>query len=487
MPEATAGCPRCERLVAECEELERRIDRLAAQVERQGAIVQEVGILRAENRDLRARLNVNSQNSSKPPSSDSPSAPPRPQSPPTGRKQGGQPGHEGTTRRTFSAEEVDRRVPVRPWRCGGCRRALPQSGPVCGEPRLLQVVEIPETAATVTEYVLEGVCCPGCGSVTHAEAPAEVAGCVGPRLQATLAVLAGRYRGSRREVAELVEELYGEKAAISVGWLSELEARTAAALGSAYEEARRAVQGASIVHADETSFPEKFEKGWLWTASTQKAVFFLHDRERSARAARRLLGAFRGVLVTDRWKSYRHSKRRRQICLAHLKRNWQGLVDRGGAAARIGRPALRILAKVFDLSAACEEGQISFKSLRRRVTKLRLRLFDLLCKGERCQDQKAAGMSRDLLNLFPCIWTFTRHEGVPLTNNLAERRLRPAVLWRKGSFGTQSDRGSRFLERILTVAQSLRIQGRSLIGFITQTLRNARAGRPAPRLLPDTG
>lgn len=447
----------------------------------------ELAILRAEIRDLRARLNQNSRNSSRPPSSDPPSAPARPPSARTGRKPGGQPGHEGASRRVFAPEEIDRTIPLRPSRCAKCHKSLASRGTTRGEPRRVQVVEIPEVAATVTEYVLEGVCCPDCGCVTHAEAPSDVTGCVGPRLQSILAVLTGRYRGSRREVAEMARELFGPKAAISVGWLSALEADTAAALEPAYEQARRAVQGASLVHADETSFPEKFKKGWLWTASTADVVFFLHDRERSARAARRLLGAFRGVLVTDRWKSYRHSPRRRQICLAHLKRNWQGLVDRGGAAAKIGAAALKILAKVFDLSAACEEGRIPFRSLRRKVSKLRLQLFDVLCKGERCKDSKAAGMSRDVLSLFPCIWTFTRHEGCPTTNNLAERRIRPAVLWRKGSFGTQSDRGSRFLERILTVVQTLRIQGRSLVGFIAESIRNARLGRPPPDLLPDTG
>ncbi|MGH9367859.1 MAG: IS66 family transposase [Thermoanaerobaculia bacterium] len=447
----------------------------------------ELAILRAEIRDLRARLNQNSQNSSRPPSSDPPFAPARPSSPGTGRKPGGQPGHEGTSRRVFAPREVDEAVPLRPSRCAKCRKTLPSRGSVSPEPRRIQVVEIPEVTATVTEYVLEGVCCPDCGCVTHAEPPADVTGCVGPRLQSILAVLTGRYRGSRREVAEAVQELFGPKAAISVGWLSRLEADTAAALEPAYEQARRAVQGASLAHADETSFPEKFKKGWLWTASTADVVFFRHDHERSARAARRLLGAFRGVLVTDRWKSYRHTKQRRQICLAHLKRNWQALVDRGGDAARIGRAALKILAKVFELSAACQEGRIPFRSLRRKISKLRLQLFAVLCRGEKCKDSKAAGMSRDVLSLFPCIWTFTRHEGCPTTNNLAERRIRPAVLWRKGSFGTQSDRGSRFLERMLTVVQTLRIQGRSLVTFIAETIRNARLGRPPPRLLPDTG
>lgn len=447
----------------------------------------DLEVLRLEIRDLRARLNLTSRNSSKPPSSDPPSTPPPPSKPPSGRKQGGQPGHPGTTRTPFSAIDVDRVVSVRPDRCGSCREGLAASAPAVGEPRRVQVVEIPAAAATVTEYVVESLCCPGCGAITEGKTPADVAGCVGPRLQATLAVLAGRYRGSRREVAELVEELYGRKARISVGWLSALEASTTASLGSAYEEARKGVQGASRAHADETSYPEKFKNGWLWTASTDEVVFFHHDRERSRRAAKRLLGAFRGVLVTDRWRSYKHSKYRRQICLAHLKRNFQALADRGGPAAKVGRGGLKILAHVFALAADHEEGRIAFKSLRRRVTKIRTKLLGVLTRGSTCADPKAAGMCRDVLSFFPCIWTFTRHQGTPTTNNLAERRLRPAVLWRKGSFGTQSDRGSRFLERILTVVQTLRIQGRSLIDFIELTIRNARMGLRAPRLLPDTG
>lgn len=447
----------------------------------------EIEILRQELRDLRGRLNLTSRNSSKPPSSDPPGAPPRPATPPSGRKQGGQPGHPGSTRALFAAADIDRTVPVRPERCGRCRKDFPRSALAAGEARRVQVVELPEAAATVTEYVIESLCCPGCGSITEGEAPGEVTGCIGPRFQASLAVLTGRYRGSRREVAELVEELYGPKARISLGWLSTIEARTATALGPAHEEARLAVQSAPLAHADETSYPEKFDKGWLWTASTDKTVFFIHDMERSRRAAKRLLGAFRGVLVTDRWRSYHHSKNRRQICLAHLMRNFKELVDRGGPAAKVGRAGLKILARVFALSADYEEGRVTFKSLRRRVTKIRLKFYDALSQGEKCTDSKAAGMCHDILWFFPCIWTFTRHEGTPLTNNLAERRLRPAVLWRKGSFGTQSDRGSRFLERILTVVQTLRIQGRSLIEFLTRTIRNDRLGRPAPRLLLDRG
>lgn len=460
---------------ARCAELEQRIGRLELLVAQQAA----------EIRDLRGRLNLTSRNSSKPPSSDPPSTPAPPPAKPSGRKQGAQPGHEGTTRQPFSASEVDERIVVRPSRCAGCHAPLSPSAPRAREPEIRQVVDIPPSVAHVTEHVVESLCCPHCQAVTAGQPPGETQGVIGPRLQAVLTVLTGKFRMSRREAVLAIEALFGPKARISPGWVSELEQRTSDALAPAHGEAHRAIEAAPVAHADETSFPEKNKKGWLWTASTALVAFFLHDRFRNREAAQRLLGAFLGVLVVDRWVSYRHhAKRLRQICFAHLKRNFQELVDRGKPAAELGRAGLEAIESIYLLWHEYEEGRVSFESLRRRVSPIRLKLFRALTRGESCPDEKAAAMAKDLITLFPCLWTFTRHKGVPLTNNLAERRVRPAVLWRKGCFGTQSDRGSRFVERVLTVVQTLKLQGRCSVEFIEQAIRAARTGRRPPRLLP---
>ena len=374
---------------------------------------------------------------------------------------------------------------VRPSRCGSCRKALPVSGASAAEPEVRQVVEIPPSVAHVTQYELESVRCPHCQSLTTADVPLDAASVIGPRLQAVLTVLTGKYRMSRREATDAIAAIYGPKARVSVGWVSELEQHTSAALADAHAEAHRAVQAAPLVHADETSFPQRNKKGWLWTASTASVAFFLHDLFRSRKAAERLLGSFDGVLVVDRWVSYRHhTKRLRQICLAHLKRNFQELVDRGAPADVLGRAGLAAISAIFDLWAEYEEGRVSFGSLSRRVSPTRLALFAALTKGVNCEDKKAAALAKDLIKLFTCIWTFARQEGVPLTNNLAERRIRPAVLWRKGCFSTQSDRGSRFAERVLTVVQTLKLQGRSAVEFIELSIRAARRGGTAPPLLP---
>jgi transposase len=465
--------------------LERRIERLERDLEQERGLVQRVAVIEAENRDLRARLNLTSRNSSKPPSSDPPSAPSRPSTPPTGRKQGGQPGHPGAKRDAFPPEEVDERVVVRPDRCAKCHKVLGASAVAVGDPDLQQVVEIPPSVAHVTEYVIESLRCPCCESVTPGSLPADVTGVVGPRLQAALTVLTGQFRLSRREATDALPVLFGPKARISTGWVSELEDRTGLALASAHEEAHRAVQSASVLHADETSFPQKNKKGWLWTASTGTVAYFLHHESRGRRAAEKLLGSFRGVLVSDRWVSYHHHKKQmRQVCMAHLKRNFQELVDRGKPAEEVGSAGLIAIAAIFDLWREFEEGRVPFRSLKKRTRPTRMALLAALAKGVHSADRKAAAMSKDLLKLFPCLWTFARYEGIPLTNNLAERRVRPAVLWRKGCFGTQSARGSRFVERILTTVQTLKLQGRCVLDYIEHAVRAQRTGAPAPRLLP---
>jgi len=440
--------------------------------------------LRDEIRDLRARLALTSRNSSKPPSSDPPGAPPSSR-PPSDRRPGGQPGHEGKTRVRFAPEEVDGRVEVAVARCHCCEASIPHAGVEALPPARHQVVDLPVASAVVTEYVLERAVCPGCGVATGAPLPEGVpASVVGPRLHAALALLVGRYRLSRREAQALAVDLFGPKARVALGTLSALEARAVEALELAYREAGRVVRTAAVVHADETSFRRRGKNTWLWTASTESASFFHLDRERGKEAFRRLLPEFRGVLATDRWASYHdHPPNERQLCWAHLKRNFQELVDRKGAAAPVGHAGLRACADVFDAFEEHRAGRLGLESLARRLAPTRRALDASLRRFRNHPDEKARALCRDLRRHFPSLWTFTRRRGVPPTNNLAERELRPAVLWRKGSFGCQSERGERFVDRMLTVVRTLRRQGRNLLDFLEASIRSALRGSRPPRLL----
>ncbi len=439
--------------------------------------------LSAELREVRAKLKLDSRNSSKPPSSDPPATPARSGGGGQGRQRGGQPGHEGTTRRPFAPEDVDRREEHYPKQCHLCGGRVVADGTL--DPVVHQVVDLPPTSAEVAEHLRHRAFCSCCGVTVTAPLPPGVPeGLVGPRLQAVFALLVGRFRLSRREAQEAVVALFGPKAEVSLGTISALEARTSVALKPAYREAEQAVREASVVHADETSFRRGPRLEWLWIACTKAVSFFRIDANRSKAAFRRLLPEVRGVLSTDRWSSYReHPPNRRQFCWAHLKRNFQELVDRGMPAAPVGHPGLRACTEVFAAYRDIEEGRLRFTSLAARLAPARKALHASLHRFRNCPDPKARALCRDLLDHFISLWTFTRWPGVEPTNNLAERELRPAVLWRKGSFGCQSARGQRFVARMLTVVRTLRRQGRSVLDFLEGSLRAAVRGSPRPLLL----
>lgn len=256
-------------------------------------------------RELEARLNLSSRNSSKPPSSDPPGAPRPPRSKGTGRKQGGQPGHKGKTRPWFPLDDVDEFVDVRPSHCDGYARPLGPAAFGCLDPWRHQIVEIPSASASVTEYVMHAAVCDACGEKTQASLPEGVMPwAVGPRLQAVLSTLCGRFRLSRREVLEAAEALFDLKARLALGTLVALEERTRLALAAAYEEAARAVQESSIVHPDETSYYEGTHKSWLWVAAMPEVAYYRIDPQRGRAAFGRLLPDFQGSIVVDRWNAY---------------------------------------------------------------------------------------------------------------------------------------------------------------------------------------
>src|SRR5262249_55579530 len=209
--------------------------------------------------------------------------------------------------------------------------------------------------------------------------------------------------------------------------------------------------------------------------------FLVHAR-RGEEAARELLGKFGGWLVTDRWVAY-NGWRRRQICWAHLLRHFTAFCEERGESARIGTALLIEAGVMFEWWEQVQEGRLSRRAFRRRMGPVRERVEALLWEGASGERQATAGRCREILKLASALWTFVDVEGVEPTNNAAERAIRSAVLWRKGSFGTHSAAGSRFVERILTVAATLRQQGRNVVDFVTRACEAALHGQPAPSLL----
>jgi transposase len=275
--------------------------------------------LRARVQDLEARLGQNSTNSSRPPSSDPPETPPRPPAPPSGRRRGGQPGHAPHQRVVVPPGQVDQVVAHWPTHCRGCQAPLPLIA--VGEPVRHQVTEMPPVRAVVTEHQLHHVQCAACGTTTCAGLPPDVpAGAFGPRLQATVAVLSGRYRLSRREVVDVCTDVLG--APLAVGSVDRLCQTTAAALAAPVTELEQVVQQARHAHADETGWREAGQRRWLWVVVTALATVFTLAPSRGRGVIQGLLGeAFAGYLSSDRWAAYTWlDPTRRQVCWAHTIR-----------------------------------------------------------------------------------------------------------------------------------------------------------------------
>jgi transposase len=446
---------------------------------------QQVAALLARVSELEARLGQNASNSSIPPSANPPQAPPPVRKQRTGRRPGGQPGHAAHLRLRLPTERLtEPTVHYRPDRCEACQHRLPPA-PTAADPapRWHQVVELPEIPVQVTEYQAHGRTCPHCGHLTWAPIPDAIrAHACGPRLTATMSFLSGVAHTSKRGIEEFVETVL--RVPIALGTISNLEQEMSAALAAAHTEAQQAVQPAEAKNVDETGWKQAGAKRWLWGAATAWVACFVIAPSRGALGLAALRGPkIKGISASDRWSAYGQLKRGvRQLCWAHLKRVFQKLVDRGGAAkedGELGLAAVPILFHEWHLF----RGGGSRAALQRELEPLRERMRSWLEEGARCRDAKAAALCGNLLAVEPALWTFLYKSGGEPTNNHIERLLRSGVLWRKNAFGCQSEAGCRYVERILTVTQTLRLQKRPVLDFLYQSLANHRSARPAPSLL----
>lgn len=461
---------------------------IEAQAQELAVLRAQVTALTAQVAELTARLGQNSTNSSRPPSSDPPgSRPPKPL--PGARRPGGQPGHPGRFRMLRPPEAVDVIVPCLPERCRGCGAALAVAADArdpADERR--QVVEVPRVVASVTEYRLAARRCGGCGVVTRASVPDAVgADGFGPHLTAVVALLTGRYRLSKREAAQCLTDLFGVE--LCVGSVSALEQAMSAALEPVVGEARTAVPQAAVANLDETGWREGRKRAWVWTVVTATLTVFHIDPSRGGKVAQALLGAaWAGIVGSDRGTMYNWlAAERRQVCWAHLKRDFQKLVDWGPGARPIGQRLLAIEARVFAEWHRFRRAEIDRPAFLQLLVPLQAEMAQVLEEAIAGPDAKAAGVCWELRKLWPALWTFAVVAGVEPTNNAAERALRPAVLWRKGSFGTHSTAGSRFVERMLTVTATCRQQGRPVLDVLSAAITAARCRATPPSLIPAAG
>jgi transposase len=446
--------------------------------------------LEARIAELESRLDQNSSNSHKPPGSNLPWQLPRKK--PTGGKPGGQKGHQGHHRTLLPPERVGHYVHYVPRHCRHCGQAFAaEAGPDDPPPHRHQVAELPPISAIVTEHQGHSRTCQFCGNRTREPIPPSVlAHVAGPRLAAALSYLTARCHDGRRTVVEIANDLFG--VALSLGTIVRYEGQMSDALSDAAAAALTTVQQAQIKNVDETGWKKAGKNCWLWTAATPSVAVFTLTPRRNAKTLRHLIGkrGGRGVICSDRCNVYaKLGIRRRQLCWAHLNREfrkWSEFPAKHPSSQQtqlLGNDGLGICRGVFGLWRDFRQRKLSWRQLQQRLKPWQKRLHETLTWGQRCGYKPVAGFCQRLLEVQKAFWTFARINGVEPTNNHAERMLRPAVLWRKNSFGSQSPSGCRFVERLLTVIQTRRLQGQNVIQFLYQTLHTHRLKQPLPVLV----
>lgn len=453
--------------------MDRQIGQLGERVARQDERIAQ----------LERRLNRGSRNSSQPPSADPPGTPRGRGKDPSGRSRGAQPGHEGKGRPLLPAWAVDGVVEHWPADCG-CGHVFAEDERVAvGEAVRWQVEELPVITVEVIEHRCQRVRCPGCGRQRRAELPSEVAASkFGPRYQAAVATLSVRNRISRRDVVELCEQLFASR--ISTGTVDAILARTADAIAEPCDDLLERLRQSPAVNMDETGWRTAGQRRALWGLFDERHAYLHVAPDRHAEHAKTLLADTQAIVTSDRWWAYTHLPlARRQLCWAHLTRDFAAHAEGLDAEKEFGEHGLELCERVFwawevfghtgdrrELRIAVRTLQREFKPIVRRYA------------GKAPRYKYCRGMARNLLKAWPALWTFAKHPAVEPTNNHAERALRSAVIYRKLSLGSQSSHGEQRTARLLSAHTTCRLQHRSLHAYLTDAITAHSRGDPVPLL-----
>jgi transposase len=439
---------------------------------------QEIARLTARVAALEAQLGKDSSNSSKPPSTTHPHAKPASSKSKSRRKAGGQPGHAKHQRDLVPPEQCQAIVSCLPRACRRCGRTLTGTDP---EPIRHQVWELPEIQPLITEYQQHRLVC-SCGCSTCGPLPDGVpTGQAGPRLIAFAALLMACFRQSKRRAAQFLSMILHQPA--SAGWMVALQTRAAHALQPAYDELAQQLPTQPVLLLDESPTKQGKLKAWVWTFVAATFTFFACRTSRAAEVPLQLLGqAYPGVINCDRARMY-WAFGRLQWCWAHLKRDFQALIDSPCTVRkRLGHDLMRQTKELFALWQKVRDGTLSRRSFGHQMQPIRARVEDYLLRGY--YDARVSSFCKELWEHRERLWTFIEVQDVEPTNNGAEQALRHAVIWRKLSFGTQSASGSRFVERMLTVIETCRRQERNVFQWLVEAVQADLNGQPSPSLTP---
>ena len=451
------------------------------------ALKAENQALRAENQALKERLQqieerlgLNSKNSSKPPSSD------------TNKKsrlgslknrsRGGQSGHKGHHREQWPEDqaEVIACPPQETCSCGG-------NVVITGKPYIHESFELPEIQPLVRHYHIQYGRCQSCHLTHTGSLPEGVpSGLLGPRLLALSGMLSSQYHLSKAKICQLYRDILGFR--ISAGTLSKQEKLLSEALSYSYDEVHAILKKSAVLNMDETGFKQnngdaqnpEGKKAWVWVMMNESLTLYKIELGRGQKQAEELLGSdFQGIVCSDRYSAYNIlDQEQHAYCWAHLLRDFERIAERPGECGQIGKALVEHSQQLFWDWSRYSAGELKVSTFRSYMRGLRRNILDLLnagaeyskSKGEKSLRAKTAALCRNLLKIEPCLWTFVEQDIEP-SNNRAERALRIFVTWRKVCYGTQSERGSRLMERLFTAVSSCRLQQRNVLQFLTQTVQ----------------
>jgi len=439
----------------------------------------EIQTLKAEIKELKEKLNTNSSNSSKPPSQDPFRA--FKTKKPTGRSQGAQKGHKGHSRQLIPIEQVQTLYDLKPNICPNCQSNSFDSEAIRTDVR--QVVELPEAPPDVTQYNIHTCRCNCCGKHVKADIPNEAQYGFGPRLMGLVTSLSGEFRLSKRQVTALLGKI-GIR--ICSGSVCKIHARACLILKDPYEEIKTHTLQQKHLNADETSWKTLAKKRWIWVGSCEKSVFFEIKASRSAQAFHEVFGSFKGGLTTDRYSAYNSHEGQRQLCWSHADRDFEKIASRENFDKWVGDQLLKCKDAVFTLWHSFKDGEITRSELIRKIEAgPKEDLRTLLKAGAAHEDciNKTKATCIDFLNRFDMLWVFIYTENVEPTNNAAEQRLRHGVIWRKLSYGSQSEVGERFVERVMTVAMTLKLLSQNSFEYFTKCFEALIKGGHSPPVL----
>jgi transposase len=441
---------------------------------------QEVIVLKKENTALKERLNTNSNNSSKPPSTDIKKRNKKKNHKGSGRHPGGQPGHKGVFRKLVPIEQVDAVVTCPPPdKCQDCNVSLSPIKEIIRH----QVYEIPLPRYEITEYqILQGFChC--CQKTYRGETPAEVGRRgFGVRVHSSVALLTSKFKLSKRQALELLKDFF--QMPICVGSVSKIEHRVSQSLEPLHQQIKEKIDQSKVIHIDETGFKQSNHSGWAWVMANTFFSFLQLDYSRGKKVAKKLIGNFTGrIIVSDRYPAYGFLPEScHQVCWAHLKRDFQKISERSGIAGVVGRRLLQSYGKIFAFWKAHLPSGIDDKRTRKKRRRLKNRLSRDLSFGASCSHLTTARTCRNILGMGNSLWLFLDNSEVPATNNLAERQIRPLVIAKKLSFGVQSDRGARFIERLYSVVLTCRQQNKEVLTWLQDSITSYFVSEPPPLL-----